>query len=148
KIAHSSSSPTLASSSSGADAAHWQILGAMLLATVLAAVLPSVAPGASGQLAAVCGAIGTVFVNALKMLVVPLIASSLIAAVGRLGEGGFGRLFGKLLLCISISSLAAALIGVSLVNLIEPGDGVGIAPPAAAARPEGTDMALSEVLLG
>jgi proton glutamate symport protein len=66
--------------------------------------------------------IGTLFINLLKMLIVPLILSSVITGVAGLGTGpDLGRLGGKTLSFYVITTLIAVLIALMLVNVIEPG---------------------------
>jgi Na+/H+-dicarboxylate symporter len=66
--------------------------------------------------------VGTMFINLLKMLIVPLILSSVITGVAALGSGpDLGRLGGKTLSFYVITTLIAVLIALMLVNLIEPG---------------------------
>ncbi|MEA2094992.1 MAG: cation:dicarboxylase symporter family transporter, partial [Pseudomonadota bacterium] len=66
--------------------------------------------------------LGTLFLNALKMLIVPLILSSIITGVAGVGESGaMGRLGGKTLLYYMCTSLIAILVGLLLVNFIAPG---------------------------
>ncbi len=68
--------------------------------------------------------IGTIFMNALKMLVVPLVIFSLICGVAGIGDiGALGRVGGKsLVLYIATTALAIMMaIGVSLI--IGPGSG-------------------------
>jgi proton glutamate symport protein len=66
--------------------------------------------------------IGTLFLNALKMIIVPLIVSSImvgIASVG--GTHGLARLGSKTIIYYMATSLFAILIGLLLVNLFAPG---------------------------
>jgi Na+/H+-dicarboxylate symporter len=66
--------------------------------------------------------IGSLFINLLKMLIVPLILSSVITGVAALGTGpDLGRLGGKTLAFYVITTLIAVLIALMLVNIIEPG---------------------------
>jgi proton glutamate symport protein len=66
--------------------------------------------------------IGTLFLNALKMLVVPLVVASVVTGVAGIGSTqGFGRLGLKTTLYYLTTTLAAVLLGLLLVNLIEPG---------------------------
>ena len=52
--------------------------------------------------------IGTIFLNALKMIIVPLIMSSIIIGVAGIGSGGnLGALGGKTLLFYAATTLAA-----------------------------------------
>jgi Na+/H+-dicarboxylate symporter len=66
--------------------------------------------------------LGTLFLNALKMLIVPLIVSSIITGIAGVGaSGAMGRLGGKTLLYYMTTSLFAILVGMFLVNLVSPG---------------------------
>lgn len=66
--------------------------------------------------------LGSVFINLLKMLIVPLILSSVITGVAALGTGpDLGRLGGKTLAFYVITTLIAVLMALALVNMIEPG---------------------------
>ncbi len=66
--------------------------------------------------------IGTLFLNALKMLIVPLVVSSIIVGIAGIGSGGaFGRLGLKTLLYYLTTSLLAILVGLVIVNLVAPG---------------------------
>src|SRR6187399_2350616 len=66
--------------------------------------------------------LGAMFINLLKMLIVPLILSSVITGVASLGTGpDLGRLGGKTLSFYVITTLLAVLIALTLVNAIEPG---------------------------
>ncbi len=74
--------------------------------------------------------IGDIFVNGLKLIIVPIVASSIILAISQISSGAaFGRLGGKTLLYYMTTSLIAILIGLTLVNVVRPGfraDGTGI----------------------
>lgn len=103
-------------------ALHWQILIAIALA-VVAGLL-------AGEEGAVFGVtfysmfdfVGRLFLNALKMLIVPLIASSMIVGVAGIGSGGsLGRLGGRTLLVYAGTGLAAILLGLAIVNVVRPG---------------------------
>ncbi|MDD5630100.1 MAG: dicarboxylate/amino acid:cation symporter, partial [Elusimicrobia bacterium] len=72
-------------------------------------------------LVAAFGFVGELFLNALKMLIVPLIASSMIVGVAGLGSGSLGRLGGKTLGLYALTSLCAIALGLGLINLVEPG---------------------------
>ena len=66
--------------------------------------------------------VGTLFINLLKMLIVPLILASVITGVASLGTGpDLGRLGVKTLAFYVITTLIAVLIALMLVNVIEPG---------------------------
>jgi Na+/H+-dicarboxylate symporter len=66
--------------------------------------------------------IGTLFLNALKMIIVPLITSSIIVGVAGIGSGGnLGALGGRTLLFYASTTLAAILVGLVLINVVQPG---------------------------
>jgi Na+/H+-dicarboxylate symporter len=96
---------------------HWQILGAMVLG-VIAGLLggPDIVPKV--------GWLGTVFLELLRMVIVPLIFSSIVSGVASIGGGrDLGRLFSKTLGYYVLSSFLAILAGLAVVNLIQPGAG-------------------------
>jgi proton glutamate symport protein len=66
--------------------------------------------------------LGAIFLNALTLVVVPLVTSSIITGVARMGnEGEFGRLGAKTFAFYLGTSLLAILIGLFFVNLLNPG---------------------------
>lgn len=70
----------------------------------------------------VCELIGKVFMNGLKMLVVPLIASSLICGMAGFGSGTECKRLGlKTFLFYALNCAAAVFIGLGLVNTFRPG---------------------------
>ena len=100
---------------------HWQILIALGLA-VIAGLLTGEGTTVHGTFYAIYDFIGTLFLNGLKMLIVPLISASIITGIASTGGGkNFGRLGGKTLLYYMSTSLIAILIGLFLVNLTTPG---------------------------
>ncbi len=96
---------------------HWQILVAM------------VAGGLAGLLggpvmAARVGWLGTLFLELLRMIILPLIFTSIVSGVSSVGGGrNLGRLFSKTLGYYVLSSFLAILAGLAVVNLIRPGAG-------------------------
>jgi proton glutamate symport protein len=67
-------------------------------------------------------ALGTVFLNALTLVVVPLVVSSIITGIAKIGgDKDFGRLGAKMFTFYLGTSLLAILIGLFFVNLIGPG---------------------------
>jgi Na+/H+-dicarboxylate symporter len=101
---------------------HWQILIALVLAVVAGHLTAEDTTLFDVRIVAAYDFIGTLFLNALKMLIVPLIVSSIIVGVASIGSSGdLGRLGGKTIAFYLTSSLLAILAGLILVNLIEPG---------------------------
>ena len=107
---------------------HWQIIGALALAVIVGygvnqASTPESPASLFGiEFVAIFGYIGKLFLNALKMIIVPLITSSIIVGVAGIGSGGnLGRLGGKTLLFYASTTLAAILVGLIVINAISPG---------------------------
>lgn len=101
---------------------HWQILIALLLAVVVGLLVSPETKLLGVTLISVFDFVGKLFLNALKMIIVPLIVSSIIMGVSNLGSGdAFGRLGGKTLGYYVLTSTFAILIGILVVNIIQPG---------------------------
>lgn len=101
-------------------ALHWQVFIAILLA-VVAGLLTAEGSTWHNQATGVYQFFGTLFLNALKMLIVPLIMSSIASGVIGAGALSFGRLGGKTFAYFMFTSSVAAAIGLTLINLINPG---------------------------
>jgi len=112
---------------------HWILLAMVLGAGV---GIPLERLGASGAItpelvrsvAQVGKEIGDVFLSLLKMLVVPLIFSSLVSGVTNLGggSGDLGRLGGATFGYYLLTSLLGITTGIAVVNLVQPGKGADL----------------------
>ena len=97
-----------------------QIFIALILGGVFGYILP-----AQGQ---ALKPIGDMFIRMIKMIVVPLIFSSLIMGIA--GTGDFkklGRLGGKALIWFEVATTLALVVGLVVVNVFEPGVGLSLA---------------------
>ena len=98
---------------------HWQILIALILAVLFGYFVPGGIKYTAWM--------GEIFLTALKMVIVPLILSSIISGVTSMGGGkSLGRLGGKTMLYYLSTSTFAILTGLILVNIIKPGVGVDL----------------------
>jgi proton glutamate symport protein len=107
-------------------ALHWQVVIALALA-VVAGLLTAEGRAAHAYAYPVYDFIGRIFINALKMIIVPLIVSSVILGIAGTGGGrDFGRLGLKTLGYYLLTTTLACIVGLLLVNAIQPGivDGV------------------------
>jgi Na+/H+-dicarboxylate symporter len=94
-------------------------------AILLGMVLGGVAGALLGREVAVIRLLGDLFLAALKMMIVPLVASSMIVGVSSLGDiRRLGRLGLLTLAYYLTTTLIAVVIGLLLVNLFRPGAGV------------------------
>lgn len=82
------------------------------------------------------GWLGTLFVRLLRMIIVPLVLTSIVTGVAAVGGGrSLGRLFGKTLGYYVLTSGLAAVTGLIMVNLIAPGVGANLGQAATQALP-------------
>ena len=111
-----------ASNSEPRLALHWQILLAILLAGVAGSL-----SGTEGGLFGVTfyqvyDFAGTLFLNALFMIIVPLIMASIITGIATIGSSSdFGRIGLKTLGYFMGSGVLAILVGLAYINLFTPG---------------------------
>ena len=78
-----------------------------------------------GELSLQIGWLGDLFLNALKMIIIPLIVASVISGIGALGDvRKLGRLGGSTLLYYGFTTAVAVFIGLVVVNIIQPGAGI------------------------
>lgn len=109
---------------------HWQVLMAMVLGGLTGLIFGEPVADAIGW-------IGDLFMKLLRMIIVPLVVTSIISGVASLGGGAdIGRLFSKTLGYYMLSSLLAVLVGLFFVNLIRPGVGTNMAGAARSELPE------------
>ncbi|WP_455204133.1 dicarboxylate/amino acid:cation symporter [Kaarinaea lacus] len=102
---------------------HWQIIIALALAVLIGLLTGKEASIFGVTFYSIFEFFGQLFLNALKMLIVPLVASSIIIGIAGIGQqhGHLGRLGGKTIGYYMVTSLVAILIGLIAVNLIQPG---------------------------
>ena len=78
-----------------------------------------------GDVSLQIGWLGDLFLNALKMVIIPLIVASVISGIGALGDvRKLGRLGGSTLLYYGLTTAIAVFIGLIVVNIIQPGAGI------------------------
>ena len=126
---------------------HWQIFFALLLAVIVGrGLLPALDSELATQLETACNFIGQLFMNALKMMIVPLITASIISGVLQMAsERGLGRMGLKTFAYYTLSGAVAVLIGLLVVNWLQPGDVT--ASTAQALLGSGGELAGSQGLL-
>ena len=100
-------------------ALHWQILIALVLAVFFGLFF--------AEYAAYVAWMGDLFMRALKMVIVPLILTSIASGVANIGSGGdLGKLGFKTISYYLLTSIFAILTGLTLVNIIQPGLGADL----------------------
>lgn len=98
---------------------HWQILIALLLAIAFGILFP-------GQVEYISW-MGDVFLRALRMIIVPLIFSSIVSGVTGIGSAkNLGRMSAKTFGYYLSTSFLAIITGLFMVNLLKPGVGADL----------------------
>lgn len=141
--------------------AHWQILIALVASSILAIIFREafgevVESEPDGGVAAfveqtlkVMGLLGDLFMTSLKMIIVPLIVSSVISSISGLSEmSGFARLGVKTLIFYAGSTLLAATVGLLMVNALTPGLENGVANENIRQAFEQSDQSADEEVKG
>src|SRR5210317_1217821 len=105
-------------------ALHWKILIGMVLG-VLFGVLLSLVSGGPDFIKDYIKPFGTIFINALKLIAVPLILASLIKGVSDLKDiSKLSKMGGRTIGLYIITTVVAVTIGLVLVNVIKPGNSI------------------------
>lgn len=91
--------------------------------------------------------LGQLFINLVRMVVVPLVLVTLISGAASVGDvSRLGRVAGKTLVYYFVTTAVAIIIGLILANIVQPGLGLNLSMENLKAR-EVVPPALSQVLL-
>ena len=105
-------------------ALHWKILIGMVLGVVFGFVMVNFSGGKELVLDWV-KPFGTIFINALKLIAVPLILGSLISGVSDLKDiSKLSKMGGKTVMIYLVTTVVAVTIGLVLVNSLQPGSSI------------------------
>lgn len=103
-------------------ALHWQIIIGMVLGVVFALIMANFDWG-SQLVTDWVKPFGTIFINLLKLIAVPLILASLIKGVSDLKDiSKLSKMGGRTIATYIITTVIAVSIGLAVVNLIKPGN--------------------------
>ncbi len=108
------------------------ILIAMLLGIVIGYMIFVSFPDrkTATQIAGYVSIMSDVFLRLIKMIIAPLVFSTLVVGIAHLGDAAsVGRVFGKALGWFITASLVSLLLGLFLANLLQPGVNVGLPLP-------------------
>ncbi|MDZ7625245.1 MAG: dicarboxylate/amino acid:cation symporter [Ignavibacteriaceae bacterium] len=98
---------------------HWQIVIALVLGILYGLFFPNATEYVTW--------LGVIFLRALKMIIVPLVFSSIVSGVTSIGSAqNLGRLGLKTVIYYVMTSLFAILTGLVLVNFTKPGVGADL----------------------
>lgn len=119
---------------------HWQILIALAGGTLFGIYFPELTIWISW--------IGDLFLKLLKMVIIPLIVSSIITGIAGIGSSeNLGRLGLKTIGFYMVTSLLAILLGLFLVNVIQPGTGADLSFAESMTTLPAADQSIGQLLL-
>ena len=109
------------------------VLGAMLLGIAVGLVLHAEIPDPATlkSIDSGLGLLATVFLRAIRMIIAPLVFSTLLTGVGRIRETAIvGRIALRAMIWFVIASVAAILVALAVAQVLRPGAGMTLAAAA------------------
>ncbi len=122
----------------------------ILLWSMIVGILAGTACGYYfGEQMEVVAWIGQLFLNSLKMIIIPLVVSSMVMGVGTLGDvRKLGRTGGRTVAYYAATTAAAVVLGIALVLVIQPGAGIALGPEAIPDKVAGKEgIGFSDIIL-
>ena len=105
-------------------ALHWQILLGMLLGVIFALIMVNFDFGKE-FIKDWIKPFGTIFINSLKLIAIPLILAALIKGVSDLKDiSKLSKMGGRTIIIYIITTVIAVSIGLVLVNIVKPGNSI------------------------
>lgn len=105
-------------------ALHWKILLGMALGVIFALLMVNFSFGRE-LIKDWIKPFGTIFINSLKLIAIPLILAALIKGVSDLRDiSKLSKMGGKTIVTYIVTTVIAVSIGLVLVNIISPGDSI------------------------
>src|SRR5690606_39167188 len=103
---------------------HWQILLGMVCGVVFAFVMVQFDWG-PGFISDWIKPFGNIFINALKLIAVPLILASLIKGISDLKDiSKLSKMGTRTIVTYILTTIIAVSIGLTMVNVIQPGNAI------------------------
>src|SRR3981189_3467389 len=98
------------------------ILIAMALGIVMGTIVFNYMPDSRVEIASSVNLIAMLFLRLIKMIIAPLVFATLVGGIAHMGSGAkLGRIFAKTMGWVVCASFVALLLGMVMVNLLQPG---------------------------
>src|SRR5258706_5719416 len=106
------------------------ILIAMALGIVMGTLVFNYLPDIRADIAADVNLIAMLFLRLIKMIIAPLVFATLVGGIAHMGTGSkLGRIFAKTMGWFVSASFVSLLLGLIMVNLLQPGANFPGTPP-------------------
>jgi Na+/H+-dicarboxylate symporter len=93
-------------------------------------------PNTAAAIAGYISLVTDLFLRLIKMIIAPLVLSTLVVGIAHMGSGGaLGRIGAKTMGWFICASLVSLLLGMMMVNILQPGVNLGLPIPDADASP-------------
>ena len=103
----------------------WQILLALVLGILLGSYLHYHSDSREWLIANLLSPAGDIFIHLIKMIVVPIVISTLVVGIAGVGDAKqLGRIGAKTILYFEVITTVAIILGITLANVFQPGSGI------------------------
>jgi len=103
----------------------WQILIGLILGIAIGALLNHFSAEKAWWISNVLQPAGDIFIRLIKMIVIPIVISSLVVGIAGVGDAKkLGRIGLKTILYFEVVTTIAILVGLVLANVFQPGAGI------------------------
>src|SRR5262249_4796480 len=100
----------------------YYIVGAMILGVIVGELIYLYAPESRNDLATSINLIAMLSLRMIKMIIAPLVFATLVGGIAHMGSGArLGRIFAKTMGWFVSASLVSLVLGLIMVNLLQPG---------------------------
>ena len=112
------------------------ILIAMALGIIMGALVYDYLPQDRTDIASSINLIALLFLRLIKMIIAPLVFATLVGGIAHMGTGSkLGRIFAKTMGWFVCASFVSLLLGLIMVNLLQPGANFPAPCPTRVSRP-------------
>lgn len=103
----------------------WQILIALVLGIAVGAILHNQPENREWLVTNILSPAGDIFIHLIKMIVVPIVISTLIVGIAGVGDAKkLGRIGVKTIVYFEVITTIAIVTGITLANVFQPGSGI------------------------
>ena len=103
----------------------WQILIALVLGILLGSYLHYHSDSREWLIANLLSPAGDIFIHLIKMIVVPIVISTLVVGIAGVGDAKqLGRIGAKTIIYFEVITTVAIILGITLANVFQPGSGI------------------------